>query len=208
MKSLLMSFVMLLGLTVVGQAGLVTLDNYSAGGILTPASNINAQGAFASALPSSLLTPRFSGVAGSAPSGILVDAGSTITYTFAPGSLTSAAYAANNGGIPNAGGNWLINFNTTSVTDQLTARVTVNNLTAQSTTVDLTGSGSFAANFLTAAAGTASITSVVFTFSGAGSATIDSISATPEPASMLTAGLFTLMGGLVYRRRKAAKIVA
>ncbi len=53
---------------------------------------------------------------------------------------------------------------------------------------------------------TLTLKQVAFTFTGLTDGfTADSLAATPEPASMLTAGVFSLLGAAVYRRRKAKK---
>ena len=75
----------------------------------------------------------------------------------------------------------------------------------------LTGTGGIInANFLNAISGNINSLSFRITNTGSGLETIaiNSVSAVPEPASMLTTGAFSLIGALVYRRRKAKKVEA
>ncbi|MCY2979842.1 MAG: PEP-CTERM sorting domain-containing protein [Planctomycetota bacterium] len=105
--------------------------------------------------------------------------------------------------------NWLMELNVTS--SNLSAFQVTGFVNSVSYGL-LTGTGGIInAYFLNAISG--NINSLSFRITNTGSSgletiAINSVSAVPEPASMLTAGAFSLIGALVYRRRKAKKVEA
>jgi len=125
----------------------------------------------------------------------------TLTYEFStPLTLADFSTAANT--------NWLMELNVTS--SNLSA-FTVTGFVNGTSYGPLTGTGEIInAYFLSAVSGDINTLSFKFEHTGAGgffeTIQINSVRAVPEPASLLTAGAFSLIGGLVYRRHKAKKM--
>jgi hypothetical protein len=190
-------------------AGLVTIDAMlPPPSFPTSPSFLNASGNPVNNVTRTLSSP--SGGFGFSASGQVIFGGGggqsgTLTYGFStPLTLADFSTPANT--------NWLMELNVTS--SNLNAyRVTgfVNGTSyGQLTGPIVSGTGIINASFLSAVSG--DINSLSFLVENIGDPVlfetlqINSVSAVPEPASMLTAGAFSLVGGLMYRRRKAKKI--
>jgi len=183
MKSVLLSlaFVALMGVN--SLASFVTLDNFNGS-----SSGTGFLSGFTSVVGGS---SSFSATA------LSVGNGASITYT---GTNLLSNYAPN----------WLLTFDVDALVGSgASVQLTVNGGPTSGALALAAGMNSL--NFLNAAIGVVSVTNVRLDFIAAGGfngAVINQIAATPEPASLLTAGMFSLIGGFAYRRRKAKKTVA
>jgi len=201
--------VMFLASASMSMAGLVTIDAMAPGAYPTSPSFLNASGVAVNNVTRTLAGPTVgNGGFGFSENGQAIFGGGagqsgTLTYDFStPLTLADFSTPANT--------NWLMQLNVTS--SNLSA-FTVTGFVNGTSYGPLTGVGGFInANFLSAVSG--DINSLSFRFENTGAdgffetIAVNSVSAVPEPASMLTAGAFSLVGGLVYRRRKARKIEA
>ena len=187
----------------VSTAGLVTIDAMVPGPFPTSPSFLNASGVAVNNVTRTFTT---TGGIGFSPTGQAV-------FALTPGQLGSLSYGfsspltvADFSVATNA--NWLMELNVTS--SNLSAFQVTGFVNSKSYGL-LTGTGGIInANFLNAISGNINSLSFRITNTGSGLETIaiNSVSAVPEPASMLTTGAFSLIGALVYRRRKAKKVEA
>ena len=183
-------------------AGLVTIDAMVPGPFPTSPSFLNASGVGVNNVTRTLTGTGSLGFSGAGEANLALLAGQTGTLTYAFSSpLTFADFSV----ASNA--NWLMELNVTS--NNLSA-FTVTGFVNSTSYGPLTGTGGIInANFLSAING--NINSLSFRFTNTGpngfleTISVNSVRAVPEPASLLTAGAFSLIGGLVYRRRKAKK---
>ena len=201
--------VMFLASAPMSMAGLVTIDAMLPGPFPTTPSFLNASGVAVNNVTRTLSGPAVgNGGFGFSANGQAIFGGAggqsgTLTYDFST-PLTLADFSTP------ANANWLMELNVTS--SNLSA-YTVTGFVNGTSYGPLTGTGNIInAYFLSAVSG--DINSLSFLFENTGdpllfeTIQINSVSAVPEPASMLTAGAFSLVGGLLYRRRKAKKIKA
>lgn len=181
MKAWIVGLVLSAVMAVQADASFVTLDEFNGGSV-----GKNFLSGFSSTVTGGNFSGNSFGVFGG---------GASIVYNYTgPGAGKDInAYAPN----------WLLTFDVSSVFVPTTVSVSVNNGAAVSTLI--TGAGFNSLNFLDAAANQSLVSKVQIDFSAGGIIVVDRILATPEPASLLTAGAFSLIGGLVYRRRKAVK---
>jgi hypothetical protein len=185
-------------------AGLVTIDAMVPGPFPSSPSFLNASGVAVNNVTRTLSSPS-GGFDFSANGPAIFAAGpgesGTLSYVFSS-PLTVADFS-----VP-TNANWLMELNVTS--SNLSAFQVTGFVNSRSYGL-LTGTGGIInANFLNAISGNINSLTFRITNSGSGLETIaiNSVSAVPEPASMLTAGAFSLIGALVYRRRKAKKVEA
>jgi len=185
-------------------AGLVTIDAMVPGPFPTSPSFLNASGVGVNNVTRTLTGTGSLGFSGAGEANLALLAGQTGTLTYAFSSpLTVADFSV----ASNA--NWLMELNVTS--NNLSA-FTVTGFVNSTSYGPLTGTGGIInANFLSAISGDINSLSFIITNTGPSghgfleTISINSVRAVPEPASLLTAGAFSLIGGLVYRRRKAKK---
>ena len=184
MKTLILGLFLLLGMGISAKAAIVPLDQLN--------------GSFTPIGPIAGATVNYAGFGFPNPTSHLFFSGDSLTYSLAAPTATSAF-----------GGNWLFSLRTLGVTAGSTASLTVDTSGGSATSgpLGLVANTLNNFNFITLAGltGNNNITGFTVLFGGIGGVTVDQIVATPEPASMLTAGCFSLVGGLLYRRRKLAK---
>ena len=187
----------------VSTAGLVTIDAMVPGPFPTSPSFLNASGVAVNNVTRNLTSNGSFGF----------NAGGQANLALTPGQLGSLSYGFSSPltvadfSVP-TNANWLMELNVTS--SNLSAFQVTGFVNSKSYGL-LTGTGGIInANFLNAISGNINSLSFRITNTGSGleTITINSVSAVPEPASMLTAGAFSLIGALVYRRRKAKKVEA
>lgn len=201
-------WVMILASAPMSTAGLVTIDAMVPGPFPTSPSFLNASGVAVNNVTRTLSStggPGSSGFNGSGQAFLSLTAGQggTLSYIFSS-PLTFADFS-----VP-ANANWLMEL---KVASSNLSSFQVTGFVNSKSYGQLTGTGGIInANFLSAISGDInSLSFRIVNTSSSGVAetiTINSVSAVPEPASMLTAGAFSLVGGLLYRRRKAKKIKA
>jgi PEP-CTERM motif len=185
-------------------AGLVTIDAMVPGPFPTSPSFLNASGVAVNNVTRTLTSNGSFGFNAGGQANLALTPGqfATLSYVFSsPLTVADFSVATN--------ANWLMELNVTS--SNLSAFQVTGFVNSRSYGL-LTGTGGIInANFLNAISG--NINSLSFRItnnSGPGLETIaiNSVSAVPEPASLLTAGAFSLIGALVYRRRKVKKVEA
>ena len=187
----------------VSTAGLVTIDAMVPGPFPTSPSFLNASGVAVNDVTRNLTSNGSFGFNAGGQANLALTPGqfATLSYSFSS-PLTVADFS-----VP-TNANWLMELNVTS--SNLSAFQVTGFVNSKSYGL-LTGTGGIInANFLNAISGNINSLSFRITNTGSGLETIaiNSVSAVPEPASMLTTGAFSLIGGLVYRRRKAKKVEA
>lgn len=187
----------------VSTAGLVTIDAMVPGPFPTSPSFLNASGVAVNNVTRTLTSNGSFGFNAGGQANLALTPGqfATLSYGFSS-PLTVADFS-----VP-TNANWLMELNVTS--SNLSAFQVAGFVNSRSYGL-LTGTGGIInANFLNAINGNINSLSFRITNTGSGLETIaiNSVSAVPEPASMLTAGAFSLIGALVYRRRKAKKVEA
>lgn len=185
MKTLLMGLVLGVCMAVQATASIVTLDDFNAGtllgaGPLTGASN-----------------------AGSDLTGGFLTGTAFVNFGTSKLSYTVPAIAASDASF---GGNWLFSVKTQNVTN-LTGKLTVTTLggTASSGTLAFVANSLNNFNYIDLLGQTGNYNITNFTLELSGVGAVDSILATPEPASLISVGCLSLVGGLFYRRKKLAK---
>jgi len=188
----------------VSTAGLVTIDAMVPGPFPTSPSFLNASGVAVNNVTRSLTSNGSFGFNAGGQANLSLTSGqfATLSYGFSsPLTVADFSVATN--------ANWLMELNVTS--SNLSAFQVTGFVNSKSYGL-LTGTGGIInANFLNAISGNINSLSFRITNSGPGgleTIAINSVSAVPEPASLLTAGAFSLIGALVYRRRKVKKVVA
>lgn len=187
-------------------AGLVEIDKMAPGPFPTSPSFLNASGVGINNVVRTLTPIGITGFSASGHANIALKDSETATLTYSFASpLTVADFS-----VP-SNANWLMQLEVGSLDlSTFTVEGFVNN-TSYGSLGPLTGTGGLInADFLGAISGDINSLSFVFTHLGPSFdiITVHSVSAVPEPTSVLTAGAFSLACGWVYRRRKTKKLEA
>ena len=184
MKTLFLGLLLLLGMGISAKAAIVPLDQLN--------------GSFTPIGPIAGASVSYTGGGFFNLTSHVFFSGDSLSYSLAAPTPTSAF-----------GGNWLFSLRTVGASPAINASLTVNTAGGSATSgpLGLVANTLNNFNFITLAGltGNNNITGFTVLFGGIGGVTVDQIVATPEPASMLTAGCFSLVCGLFYRRRKLAK---